>query len=165
VRQQAVRARPARSRPISAYEHFKRLFSTIALMLACLGMWVIGAFFTVEALHMAVGDLWGYHRLLWLVPVLLTMYELTYIPLVKTTDAARIGLWVAIAGFDVATTCIGMQPLLAETAPGQFSWAVEQMALGGWSPTLSVSWVVAALLGVVFALGAEPLALHLWRTR
>jgi hypothetical protein len=162
---QPTRTRTIRSRPLNAYDRFKRLVSTTALMLFCGAMWMIGASFTVEALHMTLGNLWGYHALLWLVPIVLTMYELTYLPFVKTTDATRIGIWLVIAGFDIGTTSLGMQPVLAETALGQFAWTFEQMALGGWTLTVSAVWVVAGILGTIFALVAEPLALHLWRTR
>jgi hypothetical protein len=128
-------------------------------------MWIVGAKFTVDALYMAFGNLWGYGIAYWIIPVGLTAYEMAYIPIIKTRDALRTWLWLFIAGFDVGTTVYGMQPWLATQPIGQWNLPVSFVTVGEWMLVINGAWVLAAMLGAIFALAAEPLAHRLWETR
>jgi hypothetical protein len=164
-RRRGTQARSRAIRRISTYESGKRILATGLLMLGCVGMWLIGAKFTVDALYMAFGNLWGYGLAYWIIPVGLTAYEMAYIPIIKTRDALRSWIWVVIAGFDVGTTVYGMQPWLATQPVGQWSLPVSSVMVGEWMLVINGAWVLAAILGSIFALASEPLAHRLWETR
>jgi hypothetical protein len=164
-RRRGTQTRRRAIRRVSTYESGKRILATGLLMLGCAGMWLVGAKFTVDALYMAFGNLWGYGIAYWIIPVGLTAYEMAYIPIIKTRDALRTWLWLFIAGFDVGTTVYGMQPWLATQPIGQWSLPVSSVTVGEWMLVINGAWVLAAILGSIFALASEPLAHRLWETR
>jgi hypothetical protein len=164
-RRRGTQTRRRATRRVSTYESGKRILATGLLMLGCAGMWLVGAKFTVDALYMAFGNLWGYGIAYWIIPVGLTAYEMAYIPIIKTRDALRTWLWLFIAGFDVGTTVYGMQPWLATQPIGQWSLPVSSVTVGEWMLVINGAWVLAAILGSIFALASEPLAHRLWETR
>jgi hypothetical protein len=58
-----------------------------------------------------------------------------------------------------------MQPWLATQPIGQWSLPVSSVTVGEWMLVINGAWVLAAILGSIFALASEPLAHRLWETR
>jgi hypothetical protein len=126
------------------YDRAITIAALVGGLALCAAAWLVGARFTITAIE-STGWLVSAGALIWAIPVLVTALELRFSPNRRRGTASRL-FWGLVLGFDVLTTGWGAMPWVAQ-----------------WSPDLLTSAILAALLGMVFALGPEPAARALLR--
>lgn len=149
--------RPPRRRRRTTLTLYDQLLNSIGLVLVlglCAAMWYTGAVFTIGWLAERGVTTASVGPLVWGLPICLTLGELALMPFFRHQDALRTLIWLGIVGFDVLTTVSGAEPWLRSQAGALLT-----------TPQGDGTLLAALVLGLLLALGPEPIARHVWQTR
>ena len=105
------RKRSASPAPLSAaYERLGRSVALLGALAVALGLWIAGAFFTLQFLARMGVPLTGLGSLQWLIPVAISAAELFFWPQ-RGSRALQGLMFLAVLTFDVGTTYAGIVEL------------------------------------------------------